>query len=80
MFIRLLLFSVKSREFVQSDESSSDEDTNKPSNSRLSDDSDVIKSPDRTKIIESDSSAAEDAIRQTDSDDDRFCIFIYFEL
>ncbi|VIO92177.1 TPR Domain containing protein [Brugia malayi] len=62
---------VKSREFVQSDESSSDEDANKPSKSRLSDDSDdAAGSPEPVKTAESDSSAAEDAIRRTDSDDD----------
>ncbi|KAM3723175.1 RNA polymerase-associated protein [Dirofilaria immitis] len=61
---------VKSREFVQSDESSSDENVNKPLKSRLSDDSDVVGSPEPPKITRSDSSAAEDANRRTDSDDD----------
>uniref|UniRef100_A0A0R3S7A6 Pinin_SDK_memA domain-containing protein n=1 Tax=Elaeophora elaphi TaxID=1147741 RepID=A0A0R3S7A6_9BILA len=67
---RFLLFPVKSREFVQSDESSSDENTNKPSKSRLSDDSDAAGSPELEKIAGSDSSAAEDATRRTDSDDE----------
>ncbi|EJW78710.1 hypothetical protein WUBG_10382 [Wuchereria bancrofti] len=62
---------VKSREFIQSDESSSDENANKPSKSRLSDNSDdAAGSPELVKTAESDSSAAEDAIRRTDSDDD----------
>ncbi|VDO47189.1 unnamed protein product, partial [Onchocerca flexuosa] len=62
---------VKSREFVQSDESSSDENVNKPSKSQLSGDSDVTGSPEPEppKITRSDSSAAEDAGGQTDSDD-----------
>ncbi|MCP9258140.1 RNA polymerase-associated protein CTR9-like protein [Dirofilaria immitis] len=64
------VYVVKSREFVQSDESSSDENVNKPLKSRLSDDSDVVGSPEPPKITRSDSSAAEDANRRTDSDDD----------
>lgn len=59
---------------MQSDESSSDEDANKPSKSRLSDDSDVDGSPEPRKTTGSDSSAAED-VRRTDSDDDRFMHF-----
>lgn len=69
---------MKSREFVQSDESSSEEDTNKSGKLRHSDDSNVARSSEPVKIGGSDSSTAEDVIRQTDSDDDRFLYFYLF--
>lgn len=62
---------------MQSDESSSDEDANKPSHTRVSDDSDAAASPVQRKVTGSDSSEDEKPAPGSDYEDDRYFAFLH---